>query len=372
MQSDADGFAAGLTLRYGFDAYRDGVASRAWYTFTDVGVTRAEPRGQYVDGATFAQAGIFAELEAEPLTWLRVRAGARYGGAAASAAGEGRSGTRPVDLRADALVGRGGLEVALGPSLTLLANVDQGFRAPNLDDLTARSITGPGYQFENPALVAERSLSTELGARLSHGALLVEAWGYATRIEDAITRVARTTCPPGDAACTGSRIRFQLVNAARPARIAGAEALVRAALPLGFSLRAGIAWTVGDQPNPEPRPVAAAAPYRERVPLSRVPPLNGTAELRWRHRPTGLYLGSGMRWALAQTRLAPQDFADARIPEGGTPGYAVFDLRAGWRWDERLTASLVVENLLDAAWRVHGSSVNGPARGVVFSLSGGL
>jgi len=375
-RADDAGFAPGLTLRYGMDAYRDSVASRAWYTFTDVGVTRAEPRGQYVDGANFVQGGVFAELEAEPWSWLKMRAGARYGGAAASAAGESRTGTRPVSLGTDALVGRGGVEVSLGSAVTLLANLDQGFRAPNLDDLTARSITGPGYQFENPALVAERSLGADVGLRLELSALSFEAWAYATQIEDAITRVARTgeACPPGDAACTGSRVRFQLVNAPRPARIVGSEALVRAALPFGFTLRAGIAFAVGDQPNPAPRPApgTSAAPYPERVPMSRVPPLNGTAELRWRHRPTGLYVGGGLRWALAQTRLAPQDVADARIPDGGTPGYAVYDLRVGWRWGEHLVAALVVENVLDTAWRVHGSSVNAPARGVVFSLSGGL
>lgn len=372
--ADEEAFSPGLTLRYGLDAYRDSVASRAWYTFTDVGVTRAEPRGQYVDGATYVQGGVFTEFEAEPFAWLKIRAGARYGGAAARAASESRSGTLPVDLATDALVGRMGVELSLGPSLTVLANLDQGFRAPNLDDLTARSITGPGYQFENPALAAERSLGADLGVRVALPSFDFEAWGYATQIEDAITRVVRSgeACPSGDVACAASRVRFQLVNAPRPARIVGSEALVRAALPLGFTLRAGVAFAWGDQPNPAPRATAAAASYAERVPLSRIPPLNGTAELRWRHRPTGLYLGGGLRWALAQTRLAPQDLADARIPDGGTPGYAVVDLRAGWRWDEHLVAALVVENVFDTGWRVHGSSVNGAARGLVFSLSGGL
>jgi iron complex outermembrane receptor protein/hemoglobin/transferrin/lactoferrin receptor protein len=167
-------------------------------------------------------------------------------------------------------------------------------------------------------------------------------------------------------------VRFQLVNSARPVRIGGGEGLVRVSLPWGFTLRAGVAYAIGDQPNPTPRASTSAAPYAERVPSSRIPPLNGTAELRWRHRPTGVYLGSGLRWALAQTRLAPQDLSDARIPPGGTPGYAVLDLRAGWRWREYAVVALVVENVFDAAYRVHGSSVNGPGLGVLLSVSGGL
>lgn len=372
--SEGAAFAPGLTLRYGLDAYRDTVASTALFTFTDVGITLPELRGQYVDGSWFAQGGLFSEAELEPLSWLTVRAGVRWGDAGAHARSDLRSGTRAVDVQTGALVARGGVEVALGRRVTLLANVDQGFRAPNLDDLTARSITGPGYQFENPALDAERSLTSELGVKVEHPHVAFEAWGFGTTLEDAITRIARpgTECPVGDTACTASRVRFQLVNAARPVRIGGGEALVRLTLPYALTLRASVAYAIGDQPNPEPRPTAAAAPYPERVPLSRVPPLNGTVEVRWRHRPTGIYLGSGLRWAIAQTRLAPQDLSDARIPLGGTPGHAVLDLRAGWRWDEHLLVALVVENLFDAAYRVHGSSVNGAGRGVVLSVSGGL
>jgi len=50
----------------------------------------------------------------------------------------------------------------------------------------------------------------------------------------------------------------------------------------------------------------------------------------------------------------------------------VLDLRAGWRWREALVIALVVENVFDAAYRVHGSSVNGAGRGVILSVSGGL
>lgn len=372
--AEGSDFAPGFTLRYGLDAYRDTVSSTARFTFTDVGITLPEARGQYIDGSWFAQAGLFVEGELEPFSWLTVRTGLRFGGAGAHAAAHAESGTRSVDVTTSALVGRAGVEVLMSDDVSVLANLDQGFRSPNLDDLTARSITGPGYQFENPALVAERSLGGELGVRVEHSQVAFEAWGFATTIDGAMTRVARpgTECPAGDTACTASRIRFQLVNTSRPVRVAGAEALVRLALPWGFTLRTGVAYARGDQPNPEPRPTAAAAPYAERVPTSRIPPLNGTAELRWRHRPTGVYLGSGLRWALSQTRLAPQDLSDARIPLGGTPGYVVLDLRVGWRWRENFVVTLVVDNVLDAAYRVHGSSVNGPGRGVLFSVSGGL
>ncbi|PKN36255.1 MAG: hypothetical protein CVU63_17170, partial [Deltaproteobacteria bacterium HGW-Deltaproteobacteria-20] len=112
-------------------------------------------------------------------------------------------------------------------------------------------------------------------------------------------------------------------------------------------------------------------PYEDRVPLSRVPPLNGTLDVRWSPSPP-TYFGADLRWARLQDRLAPTDLNDPRIPLGGTPGYAVFDLRAGWRMQRRLVLAAVLENLFDSAYRVHGSSVNGPGRGVSISLEAGL
>jgi outer membrane receptor protein involved in Fe transport len=78
-----------------------------------------------------------------------------------------------------------------------------------------------------------------------------------------------------------------------------------------------------------------------------------------------------MRWALLQDRLADSDVSDERIPRGGTPGFAVVDLRAGYRWQRNVIASVVAENVLDAPYRYHGSSVNGPGRGVIVDVEFG-
>jgi outer membrane receptor protein involved in Fe transport len=63
-----------------------------------------------------------------------------------------------------------------------------------------------------------------------------------------------------------------------------------------------------------------------------------------------------------QDRLALSDQSDQRIPLGGTPGFAVVDLRAGYRWQPHFLVAGVLENLADAPYRYHGSSVNGPGR----------
>ncbi|HRI08834.1 MAG TPA: TonB-dependent receptor, partial [Nannocystaceae bacterium] len=250
----------------------------------------------------------------------------------------------------------------------LMFGLDQGFRAPNLDDLTSRQQTGPGFQLENAELRPERALSLEVGAKVEHPWVEVAVYAFESQIRDYISRAPRMTsqCPGMTDGCAASQTVFQLVNLDGVARIRGVDGVVRLILPRGFGARATVAYAWGDGPNP----VIGGSPAR--LPLSRIPPLNGTAELTWRSRRLGIFAGGALRWATAQTRLALSDQSDVRIPKGGTPGFAVVDLRAGYRWDPRALVSVVLENVGNAAYRYHGSSVNGPGRGLIVFLELGF
>lgn len=365
--------SVGLRVRYGGEAYRDQVASAAWITFTDVGITRSYSRGQYLDGSRFFQTGVFAEAELDGFSWLWVRAGGRAAVVGARAPADPESGTRAVDSLFSALVGRLGVELRPVPPVQILLNLDQGFRAPNLDDLTSRQQAGPGFQFENPDLRPERSVTYELGTRIRLPWFQFDAWGYATRIDGAMTRALRAVsdCPPSTPQCNASWSRYQLINVQDPAWILGAEIAGRVRFPFGLEGMATMAYAWGEGPNPAERPNDPSRAWQPRVPLSRIPPLNGTLEARWQ-LPAGFSVGAAVRWAADQSRLAPSDLGDARIPAGGTPGYAVIDLRGGYRFRKNLRVNVVVENLLDTPYRVHGSSINGPGRGVIVSVGGGF
>ena len=80
----------------------------------------------------------------------------------------------------------------------------------------------------------------------------------------------------------------------------------------------------------------------------------------------GFATGTTVRFAAPQNRLALSDISDERIPPGGTPGFAVLDIRFSYRLNSSFLASLTFENLFDTAYRYHGSSVNGPGRGFLF------
>ena len=378
----AIGNEAGFRVRGGADLAIDVVRSSAYLIDSLIGTTRELSRGLYADHGRFYTGGLFVELDVDLFRFLRVRSGGRVAFAGVRAPADLASGTQRVEADHEAIVGRVGLELRATDELSLILDVDQGFRTPNLDDLTSRQIIGPGFQFENPALAPERSVTYELGARLrvprlidGEGSLSMDAWIYAMEIDGAMTRAPRgiADCPTAAPECRNAFARFQLVNVSGLSWVLGAELALRLALPLGFGLSTTLAYAWGEGPTP----LLSPPPGQERVPLSRVMPVNGNVELRWAHEDTRLVIGAAMRWAGAQDRLAISDQSDARIPLGGTPAYAAFDLRAGWRFERppgepSLQMSLVVENVFDQVYRVHGSGINGAGRGVILQLEGSI
>ena len=358
---------AEVGVDYGVDAYYDRISSQASLVFDDVMIASDLSRGQYLDGAQYLTSGAWSDLRLEFWDALRFRGGGRWAVAAAQAEGDPESESATVGETWTALVGGAGVAVDAVPWLTFATNVDQGFRAPNLDDLTSRQQTGPGFQFENPDLEPERSLTVEGGVQVRVPWLELDGWVYRTTIRNLIGRVSRTVedCPMNDPGCGASQTRFQLANFSGQALLWGTEGSLKFYIPLGFWTRATISWAKGDRPDAFDTEPGATTP------MSRVPPLNGTGEIGWRGS-FGLYAATAIRWATEQTRLAPQDVADARIPIGGTPGYAVFDLRLGYRLEPSVLIAAVLENLADTAWRAHGSSVNGPGRGLRLDVQFGF
>lgn len=352
-------------LDYGADSYLDFVRSAAWLSFTDVNVTIARSRGQYVEGSRYLYGGAFVRGAATIAERVTARLGARLGWISARAPADPEAGSAAVEQSWFPVVASAGLEWMPADRVSLLANVDRSFRAPNLDDLTSRQQTGPGFQFENAALKPELATTFEVGLKSRSRPLTVELWAFRTALDGAVAKSPRETasCPPQTPQCNASRVRFQLVNLPGTATLHGVEGVIRARLPQGFSIRTTASWTTGDGPSL----AAVTASTTARVPLSRVPPLNGTAELGWVH-PSGLATGASLRWAATQDRLAIADRSDSRIPLGGTPGFAVADLRLSYRWNRQALFAAVFENVFDTPYRYHGSSVNGAGRGVMLTV----
>jgi hemoglobin/transferrin/lactoferrin receptor protein len=109
-----------------------------------------------------------------------------------------------------------------------------------------------------------------------------------------------------------------------------------------------------------------AAPVLVEEPVSRLMPATFTGIARWEKGPWSL--GATVTLAGKADKLATQDRVDIeRIPPGGTPGYGVYGLRAGWKAGRRFKLSAAIENLLDEDYRIHGSGLNEPGRNFVLT-----
>lgn len=362
----------GLSAAYGLDTYFDSVHSRLSVYYTDLPQLgeRPQTRGQYLDGGNYLYGGAFGDLKADLGSRFTLRGGARLSWIAASAPGDPQSGSAEVHRAWVPVVGHAGVEFKPWRPLRLFVNYDNSYRAPNLDDMTSRQQTGPGFQFENPALEPEHANTFELGARLRTPWVWADAWLFESLIDNAIIKVSKlgSECPPMTDQCNSSWSRFQLQNSPTPSELRGAEGAVKVFIPYHFSVRATISyvWSEGPRVGMLAKGVFGVV-LGERVPLSRTPPLNGTVELAWAH-PGGFTAGASLQWADAQTHLSIADYSDGRIPKYGTPGYAVVHLRAAYRLRRNFLVSAVLENLFDSPYRFHGSSVNGAGRGLMVQL----
>ena len=354
-------------LHYGLDGSYEQVSSKAWDTLARSGVTREASRGQYLDGSDYLRAGLWSgarwRWDVGANQTIKGRLGSRVSVTHATAPADPSTESLAIDRGWRGVTYGGGLSWSPLTSLSVLTNIEQGFATPNLDDLTARQPTGQGFQIENPNLSPERSLTYELGLIFTRWGVHFEGWAFAMELTDGIER-RDASCPVSDLACQGSRTArpFTLLNLSEPAWIYGAEQRLKLQLPYGFSLEERSSYALGEGPSP------LSAEEGQTRPLSRVPPFNGSLLARW-DQPSGLYLGYELRWARAATRLSFGDELDSRIPFGGTPGYVLHRALLGVRWRPLgLELLSVIDNLTDTPYRVHGSSVNGGARGLSLSL----
>lgn len=233
--------------------------------------------------------------------------------------------------------------------------VSQAFRAPNLGDLS-RLGASRSDEIESAAvgLKPEKFTSFELGLKHRSEKLSFHLAGFYTLLDDYITSTPTGRIIDGQRQVTKQNSAEGFVR--------GALGEVEWSITPRWSLFGGLSWTEGEAD-------AYVGDEVRREPLSRVPPLTGYYGLRWSS-------GNGKWWtevrglsAAKADRLNSADREDdQRIPPGGTPGYTVLNLHAGWAITEQVTITAGLDNLLDEAYRVHGSGSNEPGFGASLAV----
>jgi hemoglobin/transferrin/lactoferrin receptor protein len=340
------------TLTYGAEWYRDIVDS---FSSTN------EIQGPVADDATYDLVGVYAQSEMDLSERASLIVGGRfnYARADADSVEDPQTGERiSLDDDWSSLVGSARLTYAVVPErVKVFGGVSQGFRAPNLSDLT-RLDTARTDEIETPSpgLDPEEFLSYEVGVKTRGSWWAAQASWFYTDIEDLIIRTPTGVVIDGENEVTkrnsdgGFTQGFELSASVKPHR--------------SWTVFGHLAWLDGEV---DTFPTSDADPVRE--PIDRLMPLNGLVGVRFDDPSDRFWVEGTLTLSERADRLSSRDAADtSRIPPGGTPGYAVYTLRSGVRVADNVDLTVALENLTDEDYRVHGSGQNEPGRNLVIGL----
>lgn len=239
----------------------------------------------------------------------------------------------------------------------LFGGVSQGFRAPNLSDLTRLDTARSGeLETPSPGLDPEEFIAYEIGVKARYETLFVQASYWYTDIDDMIIRQ-----PTG--AIIDGLAEVRKLNAG-DGYIQGIELQTSWRFHPNFTALGAITWMEGELDT-----FPTSDPVKVREPVSRLMPLTAQLGLRWDSPDENVWCEALLTLADEQDKLTTADEADTqRIPPGGTPGYGVLTLRGGWHVTHNLLLSAAIENVTDENYRIHGSGLNEPGINFIFGI----
>ena len=238
----------------------------------------------------------------------------------------------------------------------VFAGVSQGFRAPNLSDLT-RSDAARTRELETPSpnLEPEYYLTWETGVKMNGERCSGTLSYFFTAIDNMITRY-----PTGNVIGTDNEV--QKSNSG-DGYLHGIEFDGEYKVTDQWKPFASLAWQEGEVDT-----YATSAQEKTREPISRLLPLSAVTGVRWQPTATQ-WLEGYSRMACKQDKLSPDDKTDTqRIPPGGTPGYAVFGVRGGIEPAKNLSVIAGIDNIANTDYRIHGSGQNEPGTNFVVTM----
>ena len=245
----------------------------------------------------------------------------------------------------------------LAKNFVVAFGVGQGFRAPNIDDLTILGSFGSGFEVPNPNLKPEQSLNYEIGLKAQHRKFTGSLYYFLSNYQDIIERGPGTFNNLSFLDNNGNGIQdpgeqsvFQRKNIGK-ARIQGIEVEGQIQILHAWTASGNIAWIRGDN-------------LVDNTPFRRIPPIKGKLGIEWKLKK-GLWIEYYNLFATKQDRLAPGDKSDPRIPVGGTPGFVTFNLRGGIDLNKFGNVTIALENITDKAYRLHDSGIDSPGRNLV-------
>jgi outer membrane receptor protein involved in Fe transport len=362
---------AGAGLEVGVESTIEAISSTA-LTVDAAGVATGEDRGRYVDGSSYQQHALYALLtHALGVDWTLL-AGARVTLVHASAPLDPLFTMLPsADAELDQTflgpVPSIGVRWQIDESLSWVASVLGGFRAPNFEDFQAFGGGARGFTIPNQELHEERSWTLESGVELDTKAWQASAYVFGSLLDGLIVRVPSSLA--GMTEIDGEPVLTR--QNASTGVLVGGEAAVSYTFDMGLYLgpAAWLTWGETNRPNELGQDITE--------PASKVPGPTGVFRVGYAHRSSPWFAEGALTGQLTQRRLSEGDKSDVRLCADSescnrVPGYTDFTLRAGVRMEDHILVTLAIENLFDAGYKTYASGAYAPGRNFVIALRGTL
>ena len=269
---------------------------------------------------------------------------------------------QPQSRDDDALSGSLGLVYNPITDLHLTANVANGYREPNAQDLFFSGPGSVGFVVGNPDLKPERSISYDLGLRWGPRTLAISGNVFYSTFKDLINALPYTPAPP-EAQGQGT-YRYTNITTAT---MWGGEAEAEWRFHPEWTARAAMSGTVGDITN-RAAILEIYGVSADRVPLELVPPFRGSASLRWTDPVRRFWAEVGTRYSWRTSRLPPVTPGAEQLT-AFKQEWIVGDVSAGVRFDTGQRVVLGVRNFTDRRYRQALGSVVEPGATTYVSLS---
>ncbi|MCK4546980.1 MAG: TonB-dependent receptor [Candidatus Eisenbacteria sp.] len=312
--------------------------------------------GGVVEGAAMPDAvrevrSAFLQSELQIRSLLLLTLGGRYDWARTRTDLTEGSPVDPGELQDERLSVKLGAKVDVTKWLGLTGALGTGFKIPSLQERYYNGTVHGGLMlFGNEDLVSEKTLTADLGARLTLNHLRGRADLFRTWADDLIT-VQYLTLLFG-------RPRFQYFNVDK-AIIEGFETELTWNPHRRLEVSAALAWLRGDDVS------NAAFNEGERTPLPSMPPVKCVLRLTYR-RPVGWGALSNL-WIEPRARIVG-DRKRVAVNEPASPGFTVYDVRVGMEVGSSLEVTLAVENATNKLYREPLSFVTEAERNFVVGV----
>jgi outer membrane receptor protein involved in Fe transport len=332
------------TASTGLEYYHDKVLSSTYSQNLETGETQTG-RGLYPDNSLYDNFAVFS-LHSFTMNKWNVAAGLRYNLVQLQVKDTLFGNTT---IRPDALVGNVGVVYKLNDNHHLTAGINSSFRAPNINDVSSFGIADFRHEVPSYDLEPETSLNKEIGYK----ALFKRFSGAISlchnKLNDLIANV------PSEYNRMDSLDGYKVYTRenVKEAVIMGGEIETETKISNTMMAFGSLSYTYGQNTSDD-------------EPLRRIPPLNGRIGVRALFLERFNAMGECF-FAGAQRRLAAGDKADDRIAEGGTDGWAVVNLYAGYE-HKLFNLTVSAQNIFNEAYRTHGSGIDGIGRSFWLSL----